>query len=118
PATVTDLNERLVRQLRDRDATWTHMAPPENLDWEEIEHFLIAPTGRSHKFDELDLDAYLRVDESKASNLTLDTLKRRRVQVKFSGSAEPVSRWSVYQCLVSEQRFDGGLYVLIEGRWF
>lgn len=50
--------------------------------------------------------------------MTIEKLKSRKVSVKFLRSAEPDSRWSVYQCLVSEQRLGGLLYALIEGRWF
>jgi uncharacterized protein (TIGR04141 family) len=40
------------------------------------------------------------------------------VQVRYTRSGEFDGIWNVYQCLVSEQRIGGQLYVLIEGRWF
>ncbi|MFZ2501456.1 MAG: DUF6119 family protein [Nocardioides sp.] len=64
------------------------------------------------------LDEYLAQKATDAGSLTIALLKGRKVSVKFLRSADPDTRWSVYQCLVSEQRHNGLLYALIEGRWF
>ncbi|WP_171468058.1 DUF6119 family protein [Cellulosimicrobium sp. 72-3] len=118
PALIDSLDELMVDQLRVGETSSTHMAMPENLEWEDIEHFVIAPTKRQTQFDELDLDAYLAEPATKASGLTIDLLKNRKVSVKFIRGDEPVTKWSVYQCLVTEQRVEGKLYALVEGRWF
>lgn len=118
PGRIEALDSLLVEQLRTCDTSTTHMAMPENLEWEDIEHFLIVPTKRQTHFEELDLDRYLAQSATKAAEITVDQLKRRKISVKFISSADAVARWSVYQCLVSEQKVDGKLYVLIEGRWF
>lgn len=118
PSFVSTLDGQLLDQLRLADTSTTHMAMPENLDWEDIEHFVIAPTKRQRTFDELDLDEYLAEKACDAANLTIQLLKSRKVSVKFLSSADPVARWSVYHCLVSEQRVDGKLFALVEGRWF
>lgn len=117
PSLVDALDEQLVERLKASDTSTTHMAMPENLEWEDIEHFLVVPT-RKKTYDELDLDEYLAQAATDAANLTVSLLKGRKVSVKFLRSADPDSRWSVYQCLVSEQRLNGVLYALIEGRWF
>lgn len=112
------LDGQLVDQLKAADTSTTHMAMPENLDWEDIEHFLIVPTVRQTHFQELDLDAYLGHTATKPAELTLQKLMSRKVSVKFLASPDAVTRWSVYQCLVSEQRLNSVLYALVEGRWF
>lgn len=118
PALVENLDAQLTNQLRVVDTSSTHLAMPENLDWEDIEHFLIAPTRRQTQFVELDLDRYLAQPVTKPAEFTIEHLKRRKVAVKFISGGDPVDRWSVYQCLVSEQRLNGKLYALVEGRWF
>jgi len=118
PDRIDALDDRLVAELKSMNTSSTHMAMAENLEWEDIEYFIVQPTVRQAKFDELDLDAYLAVPATKSYELTVDQLKRRKVSVKFLSSADPVTRWSVYQCLVSEQRLDGRLFALVEGRWF
>lgn len=117
PVLVDALDGQLVDQLKLADTSTTHMAMPENLDWEDIEHFLIVPT-RKKIYDEPDLDEYLAQKATDAANLSVALLKRRKVSVKFLRSTDPDTRWSVYQSLVSEQRLNGLLYVLIEGRGF
>lgn len=117
PGLVNALDEQLVTRLKASDTSATHMAMPENLDWEDVEHFLIVPTRRK-TYAELDLDEYLAQKATDAANLTISLLKGRKVSVKFLRTADPDTRWSVYQCLVSEQRLNGVLYALIEGRWF
>ena len=118
PLLIDGLDNLLVDQLRAVDTSCTHMAMPENLEWEDIEHFRIVPIVRQTEFQELDLDEYLQQPMTKAADLTIEQLKRRKVAVKFLSSADAVAKWSVYQCLVSEQRLNGGLYALVEGRWF
>jgi uncharacterized protein (TIGR04141 family) len=117
PALANALDQLLVVQLKAFDTSVTHMAMPEKLDWADVEHFLIAPT-RKKRYAELDLDAYLAQTLTDAPSLTLALLKSRKVSVKFLRNPDADSRWSVYQCLVSEQRLNGLLYALIEGRWF
>jgi uncharacterized protein (TIGR04141 family) len=117
PVLSAKLDQKLLSQLQAADTSATHMAMPENLDWEDIESFRITPT-RKHAYEELDLDEYLAQPLTDAASLTIDLLKSRKVSVKFISSADPVARWGVYQCLVSEQAADGKLYALIEGRWF
>lgn len=118
PTLVESLDKLMVDQLKVGETNSKHMAMPENLEWEDIEHFVIAPTRRQTQFDELDLDAYLPEPATKAGGLTVDLLKSRKVSVKFIRGDDPVTKWSVYQCLVSEQRVQGKLYALVEGRWF
>lgn len=117
PGLIATLDSRLVAHLQASDTSSTHMAMPENLEWEDIEHFLVTPT-RKRVYEELDLDEYLAQPLTDAANLTIGLLKGRKVSVKFISSADAVARWSVYQCLVSEHRIEGKLYALIEGRWF
>lgn len=115
--TIEQLNNQLVTQLQAGDTSSTHMAMPEPLDWEEIDSFKITAT-RQIAYEDIDLDAYLDELGARRTELTIDRLKSRRVSVKFSRSNDYEARWTVYQCLVSEQRLNSMLHVLIEGRWF
>lgn len=114
---VASLDELMAQQLSDFDTSTTHMAMPEPLDWGDIDHFKIAGTKR-HEYEDLDLDAYLTELGEESTNLTLALLKDRGVFVNFTRSEDDDKRWSVYKCLVSEQRLADRLYVLIEGQWF
>ena len=117
PGTISALDRLLVSQLQAGDTTRTHMAMPENFSWDEILGFKIGGVGR-RQFDDLDLDDYLEALGEERSNLTLDQLKSRRVQVGWIKSGNFDTRWSIYNALVSEQDLGGKLFALIEGQWF
>jgi len=117
PATIKTLDGLLETQLKNADTSRTHMATPEPIAWEDIDAFKIGGTFRN-LYDDLDLDEYLRVLGAKTAELTIDRLKSRDVSVRYTRSGEFDGIWNVYQCLVSEQRLNSLLFVLIEGRWF
>ena len=113
---IATLDERLATQLAAGDTGTTHMAMPEPLGWEDVESFKI--TSSKTVFPDLDLDEYLEsIGSDGRSKITVSVLKGRQVAVKFLRSGEYDGRWTLYNCLISEQRVDGQLYVLIEGRW-
>jgi uncharacterized protein (TIGR04141 family) len=114
-ALIDGLDERLAQQLAVGDTGGTHMAMPEPIGWEDIESFKI--TSSRIIFQDLDLDEYLESLGDGRSKITVSILKGRHVAVKFLRSGEYDGRWTLYNCLISEQRVDGHLYVLIEGRW-
>lgn len=114
-ALIDTLDERLAQQLVVGDTGETHMAMPEPIGWEDIESFKI--TSSRTVFQDLDLDEYLESLGDGRSKITVSILKGRQVAVKFLRSGEYDGRWTLYNCLISEQRVDGQLYVLIEGRW-
>lgn len=112
---IDSLDEQLAQQLAVGDTGATHMAMPEPIGWEDIESFKI--TSSRTIFPDLDLDEYLESLGDGRSKITVAILKGRRVAVKFLRSGEYDGRWTLYNCLISEQRVNGQLYVLIEGRW-
>jgi uncharacterized protein (TIGR04141 family) len=117
PGLLDALDQQLVEQLRVGDTSSTHIAMPEAIGWEDIDVFTIAGT-RNVEYDDLDLDEYLSHLGDRRAEITVDRLKGRRVSVRFARSGDFDPRWTLYQCLVSEQRVDSKLHVLIEGRWF
>lgn len=116
---LDELNSLLVKQLARGDASNTHMAMPEPTNWEDIDAFRISGTFKT-EYDDLDLPEYLAGLSAKKLRATnLETLKSRRVSARYSrGGSDFLPLWTLYQCLVSEQRIGGELFVLIEGRWF
>lgn len=119
PVLVARLNDVLVAELRTGVPVSTHMAVPETVEWDEIEDFSVKIRGtRAVEYDDLDLEEYLAELGDSATQLTVDLLRSRRVGVRYSRSGGYDFRWSVYGCLVCEQRIDDALYVLIEGQWF
>lgn len=113
---IEALNNLLVEQLRAGKTESTHLAMPESIEWEDIDGFKIGGT-RDYVYEDLDLDEYLHRLGGEQVNITVANLKKRPVQVRFGRSGNFDKRWNLYQCIVTEQRFNGRLHVLIEGRW-
>jgi uncharacterized protein (TIGR04141 family) len=114
---VERLDEQLVADLATGSPAATHLAVPESISWEDIDAFRIAGT-RQHEYDDLDIDDYLGRLGDRQPKITLKNLTGRRVSVRFARSENFDARWTLYKCLVSEQRLEGALHVLIEGQWF
>lgn len=109
------LDGEMLKRLLDGNLEDTHMAIPDNLDAGDIEHFTITGS-RGKEYEELDLAEYIA--DVGTAGLSVETLQQRKVSVRFLGAPNPTTRSSIYQCLISEQRYDDSLFVLIEGRWY
>ncbi|WP_418058730.1 DUF6119 family protein [Pimelobacter simplex] len=116
PVLSDALDLQMVGDLIAGETGATHLATPEPVRWDEIEAFTIAGT-RELEYDDLDLDAYLGALQDRHA-MTPDLLRGRKVTVRYARSGQAEQRWPLYRCLVSEQRLDGHLYALVEGRWF
>jgi uncharacterized protein (TIGR04141 family) len=116
-ARVNELDLAMETQLKVGDSTATHMAMPEPIAWEDIDAFKIGGT-RKRTYEDLDLAEYLSALGPGITDITIKRLKQRDVSIRYTRSGDFDGVWNVYQCLVSEQRLNSRLYVLIEGRWF
>lgn len=114
---LNQLDNLLVDDLRSGDASSSHLAAPENINWEDIDVFLIGGT-RGQEYSELDLEDYLLHLGPKKVSISASTLRSRRVSVRYSRTGGTDQKWPLYRCIVAEQRIGEDLYVLIEGRWF
>ena len=114
---ISHLDELVVEQLKSGDTSYTYLAVPDVIDWEDLDAFRITGT-RNEEYADLDLDEYLANLGNKCQTMRLGDLKSRSVSVRFTRTGEFSRRWKLYQCLVSEQRIGGQLHVLMEGRWF
>lgn len=117
PIAINQLNDVLIEQLVAGDTSNTHMAMPEPIGWEDIDAFTIGGT-RKEEYDDLDLDDYLGRLGAGRTDITLDRLRSRRISIRFGRTSDFDVRWTLYQCLITEQRIGQRLHVLIEGRWF
>jgi uncharacterized protein (TIGR04141 family) len=118
PAAVSELNDVLVRAIRERAIDDLHMAPPEPLDWARIEGFRLS-TERSDAEPHSDpsISAYLdSLDHPE--EIDIERLKRDRVMAVGSDQGELYETWSVYRCLVFEAQLHQRLYALSSGDWF
>jgi uncharacterized protein (TIGR04141 family) len=118
PFVIDALNEQLVEALRANSVEKLHLAPAEPLDWERVEGFRYS-TEESDEAPHSDLDIrdYLGTIEE-LSGLSVQDLKRARIELLYTELEQPVDRWSIYECIVFEAERGEALYVLTGGRWF
>lgn len=112
-----ELNELLVKALKDREINDIHLAAPETLDWQDIDGFRFS---RSDAEDELDADprisAYL--DACEGEEIDLQLLKHDRLIAIRASDGAAAKDWPIRSCLVYQVELEDGLYVLSTGDWF
>lgn len=126
---IDALNTKLVAMLNNRDGEHSvHMAPPDIVDFQDIEKFRYAGQNlksnrkkeASDGFDELDIDDFIsRIQDGET--ITLELLNKSDVQVSCGDNGKFRKKWSVYKCMVCEIQADGDdsvLYVLSNGEWY
>jgi len=119
PDLLNVLNGQLITSLRNRDTRKMHLAPPEPIEWNEIDGFAYTTEGRSYNLkDDVDIDDYINT-VSNTSSLKLETIKKHhRIKVQYLSQDSPIPRWTIYDSLVFENEHSDALYVLTLGRWY
>jgi uncharacterized protein (TIGR04141 family) len=116
PSTLRQLDALLLNALTSKDTSKMHVAPPEAVDWADIEGL-----GFSKKPDQLNLDPNpeeLISSFGGPSEITIEQLKRKRLYVKYASSDALVPQWSAYRCIVHEASLNQSVYVLTLGDWY
>ena len=115
PAIIDGLDARLIAALVERDLSSIHMAPPEIVDWRDIEGFSYSPKADPAR--DMDVAEFLAAIR-KPDELTVERLRRQPVYVHELKSQTAHDEWSVYNTLVAEFDLRGRHYVLTAGDWY
>jgi uncharacterized protein (TIGR04141 family) len=114
---IADLDADLVAAIQARDLDAMHLAPPETLDWIDVDGFRFSTqdAGEVAATDPA-ISTYLATIE--LETLALEDLKRNRVLAIGATRDAAIKTWTVYKCVVFETRADYALFVLTGGEWF
>lgn len=125
PSIRADLQDRLIDALRDESGGDLSLAPPELVDWDQVDHFHFhydRPQGDARspvRHRDLRLSDYLaglrRV--SRLEGVSIPFLKGAHIEAR-DGSESVVHKWPVWRCLTGEISFNGRSYVLDDGEFF
>lgn len=115
-ARIGELENELLARLITGVIDGIHMAPPEIVDYQNIDRFKFSGTGRGEGHDELRLGDYLDLFNEERL-LTLAHLKGDKVRVA-SDEGQFFDRWTVFKCLSAEIYADGILYILAADEWY
>lgn len=118
PEVIRRLDGCLLSAIEAGDATKLHLAPPEALDWSNVEGLLLGTGSDQEPADALALDDLRAALSSECTTTNRQALGDVKVAVKYDDALVPHERWSAYQCIVFEAELDGALFVLDCGKWY
>lgn len=125
---MTFLNGQLVVLMNDRNGGHNiHLAPPEIVEYQDIEKFRYAgahmqsnrDSEAKNGFDDLDIENFFGRLQTETV-VTLEVLKNTDVQVSSRDNGNFRKKWPLLRCVVCEipNNDDGVLYVLSNGEWY
>jgi len=114
-----ELDSSLVEYLRSDTWERAYLAPPEPIDWESVEGFGFSGTRDKTRYEDLVIEDYFTsLGEDTRRNLDIETLRRHKAGIYWTGLERLDKRWSIYSCLVWETEHQDRLYALLAGTWF
>jgi uncharacterized protein (TIGR04141 family) len=119
PGIINDLIEELVSSLKSHEGTKLHLAPPEILEWGNVEGFRYSTDKNTKRkyFPDISIADFYGVSED-LDSLTAEKLKSIRVTLKYSDSDANKVRFPFYHCLVYDVVKSSQRYILANGLWF
>jgi len=115
PAILDDLDSELLEHLNSPNPSHAYLAPPEPIEWENVQGFNYTHHRRSLEVD-MSLRSYLQ--DAANPDLDIDTIRSDKVFVYGLDEMHPTDQWPIYKCLVFETTKDNHAYVLTAGTWF
>ncbi|RVD51534.1 hypothetical protein EN746_15045 [Mesorhizobium sp. M8A.F.Ca.ET.023.02.2.1] len=113
---LDELNENLVTRLQNGHLNGIHLAPPEIIDYHNVDRFKFSGSSRADAFDDLRLSDYLALFDDELE-VTLADLKSDKVRIA-SDDGPFHDRWSVFKCLCAEVQFNDQLHILASDEWY
>lgn len=119
PIIIDSLNQEMLKQINDiyhdKEEYNIHLAPPEIVDMENDLKY--SYHGAGEKFNELEVSSYL-INKNPRVEFTIEKLKRDRIFV-FNDSLEQLeTKWSIYNCLITEVQHKKRTYIFSLGSWY
>ncbi len=119
---ISSLDELLVDAFVAGVFEKLHLAPPEQLDWENVSGFRYSPEAATNPLrPDLDAAEYLAVHEERTrGSAPLDAERLRKDKVlAFGGPTDAkLDGWAVYKCCVFETPYATELFALSGGVWY
>jgi uncharacterized protein (TIGR04141 family) len=116
PTQIARLDGYLIEELRAGNTDTIYLAPPESVEWENVDGVRYKGTGARGAQEEMDLDTYLRLLRE-PNAISIEQLKSHRIELLSAQSQQRrYGPWSVYECIVYE-RSNPGVHALVAGEW-
>ena len=113
---TAELNDELVRGIREGNKERLFLAVPEIIEWANVEGFRFRDND-DETFRDILLPDFLKTVRDR-NEISLPYLKQRSVSIVHSDTNVTERRWTVFHCLNCEIEREGNTYILTEGRWY
>lgn len=116
PALISELSKMLVSDLKDKNSTKIHIAPPTVINWEDFEGY-----GFNAKKDilknDFDIDDFYIYKGESLDELTWDKLKSQYLYIKYT-SNDDRSPGMFWRYINYQTEYNDDLYVFTLGSWY
>jgi uncharacterized protein (TIGR04141 family) len=113
--TITKLNEKLIKKVKDRDeAVW--LAVPEIIDWTDFRGFKYSTRKKGKLHDELEISVFL--DETGITIDSVSDLEDAFISCWGASDDDYSYRWNAYACFNAEIDIGKKKYFLSNSKWY
>lgn len=100
--------------VRNFDNVW--LSIPEIIEWTTVAGFMYS-RGHQEVHPDINLQGFLKTVDSDTA-ISLDLLRKRKVFCSDADFKPTFKNWPVAKCLYAELDYEGGKYILNDGKWF
>lgn len=121
PKLVDELNAKLIANIKNGTLDKTWMAVPEILDWEDVAGFRFTGKKKEGVVDDIRLADFLEsLSDDLRDDLSVGTLKGRRIHCISASNDQICHEWKAYDCLYCEIVDEKAkkTYLLSNGKWY
>lgn len=116
---VDDLNEKLLKKIKNDKDSGIWLAIPEIVEWEHVSGFSYSNIEDSIVYPDISLGNFLdSLSEKTKENLSIEYLKNKKIICVSARSDEEYTSWSVFKCIYAEIQDDGKQFFLNNGKWY
>ena len=116
---IKELENQLLINLKTRNISALELAPPELVDWDEIDYFLYNIDREAKPKDLYIVDYLKKLDEkNKLGDLNIKKLKTTHKVEALDQNENTIHSWSVFKCLSGEVIVNGKTYLISGGDFF
>jgi uncharacterized protein (TIGR04141 family) len=119
PELLDSLRTRLLNMIRQDKIEALELAPPELVEWGDIDHFAFS-FATDEPFSDPGIEEYISRlrSRNKLSDLTLSQLTSAHRLIAFDAEGQEIDDWSVFSALSGELEHHSPTYILSEGDFF
>jgi uncharacterized protein (TIGR04141 family) len=117
PSILISLDGKLINNIRKKDVSKIWLAVPEVIEWVNVRGFRYTGWHSKEVVDDIYMPDFL-ARCTKLTELTVDILKRWKVECINAVTEMPGPVWSLYSCIYAEINYSGSVFLLNGGQWY